>query len=367
MTTDLLYQIALTLVPQIGDARAKALALHFGEAKAIFNASVSTLSKVEGISTSLAQNIRDFKDFSRAEAEIRFIEKYKIQPLFLTDKAYPQRLLNGYDSPTLLYYKGVADLNASRTVAIVGTRLCTDYGKQFTEKLVAALANESVTVVSGLAYGIDAAAHRFALKNALPTIGVVGHGLDQIYPAEHASMAKEMILQGGGIVSEFRSGTPADRFNFPLRNRIVAGMTDATIVIETEIKGGSMITAKLANAYNKDVFAVPGRTIDKKSSGCNHLIQYNKAILLSHPDEFLSIMGWKRENKPAKKKQKALFVELTPEEKQIVALLETKEIVHIDEIHLQMGIHSSVIAASMLNLELNHMITSLPGKLYKLS
>jgi DNA processing protein len=366
MNADLLYQLALTFVPQIGDARAKALVQHFGEAKAIFDASVNTLIKVEGINLQLAKSIKDFNDYSRAEKELQFIERYKIQTLFLTDIKYPQRLLNCFDPPTLLFYKGKANLNASKTVAIVGTRLCTDYGKQFTERLVTALANENVTIVSGLAYGIDAVAHKSALKNGLPTIGVVGHGLDQIYPADHASLAKEMLLHDGGILSEFTSGTIADRFNFPLRNRIVAGMTDATIVIETEIKGGSMITAKLANGYNKDVFALPGRTIDKKSNGCNHLIQYNKALLLSDPDDFLSIMGWTNKKKPAKK-QKELFIELTSEERQIVALLGTKDMVHIDEINLTMGINSSAVAASILNLELNNIISSLPGKLYKLS
>jgi len=366
MNDDLLYQLALTLVPNIGDARARALIKTFGEAKAIFNAKPGILEKVEGISSLSIKSLKEFNDFSKAENELRFIEKYKVKPLFLTDPDYPKRLLNCYDAPILLFYKGNANLNASKIVAIVGTRLCTEYGKQFTEKLIKDLAAEDVTIVSGLAYGIDAAAHKAALKNNLPTIGVVGHGLDKIYPADHAALAKEMIQADGGILTEFFSGTKADRHNFPLRNRIVAGMTDATVVIETEIRGGSMITAKLADAYNKDVFAVPGRTIDKKSSGCNHLIQYQKAFLLSDAKDLLQIMGWTSNKAVTKKQQRTLFVELAPEEKLIVDLLQEKESVHIDEINLQSGLSSSTVAAAILNLELQNIVVSLPGKMYKL-
>ena len=366
MNSELLNQLALTLVPNIGDVQAKILINYLGDASSIFKSKKSSLEKIEGIGEVRARSIKEFDDFHLAEHEIKFIEKYKIKTLFLTDADYPKRLLNCYDSPTLLFYKGTADLNASKVISIVGTRSNTDYGKQFTENLVKDLSEQNMIIISGLAHGIDAIAHKSAIKNRLPTVGVVGHGLDKIYPSENTGLAKDMIKAGGGILSEFFSGTKPDKHNFPLRNRIVAGLSDATVVVETNIKGGSMITAKLADAYNRDVFAVPGRSIDKASSGCNHLIKYNKAILLTDTDELLDILGWREKKKEKVKQQKELFIELSAEEKQIVQLLQEKEMVHIDEINLQSGLTSSAAAAAILNLELQNVVASLPGKMYKL-
>lgn len=365
MNNELLYQLALTLVPNIGDVHAKILLQYFGAASDIFKAKQAALEKIEGIGSVRARSIKQFDDFKAAEKEISFIEKFRIQALFLTDEAYPKRLLNCYDSPTLLFYKGTADLNASKIVAIVGTRSNTDYGKQFTETLVKDLAAHDVIIASGLAYGIDAFAHKAAIKNGLPTVGVVGHGLDKIYPSENTALAKEMIQEGGGIVSEFFSGTKPDKHNFPLRNRVVAGLSDATVVVETLVKGGSMITAKLADAYNRDVFAVPGRSIDKHSAGCNYLIRNNKAILLTNAAELLEVMGWVTK-KPKPKKQKELFIELTADEKAVLHLLQQKDAVHIDEINLHSGLTSSAAAAAILNLELQSVVSSLPGKMYRL-
>jgi DNA processing protein len=365
MNSELLNQLALTLVPNIGDVQAKILINHFGDASSIFKTKKTLLEKIEGIGEVRAKSIKEFNDFHLAEHELKFVEKYNIKTLFLTDGDYPKRLLNCYDSPTLLFYKGNANLNASKVLAVVGTRSYTDYGKQFTEKLVKDLSEQNILIISGLAHGIDAIAHKAALKNALPTVGVVGHGLDKVYPSENTNLAKDMVKDGGGILSEFFSGTKPDKHNFPLRNRVVAGLSDATVVIETNIKGGSMITAKLADAYNRDVFAVPGRTTDKTSSGCNHLIKYNKAILLTDADELLEVLGW-TEKKKEKKQQKELFIELSAEEKQIVQLLQEKETVHIDEINLRSGLSSSSAAAAILNLELQNVVASLPGKMYKL-
>jgi DNA processing protein len=365
MNAELLHQLALTLVPNIGDVQSKILVQHFGSAAAIFKAKSSTLEKIEGIGPLRAGSIRAFQDFHQAEAEMAFIEKFKVQTLFLTDANYPKRLLNCYDSPTLLFYKGTADLNASKVVGVVGTRSCSDYGRAFTEKLVEDLAAAGIVVVSGLAYGIDAAAHKAALRHGAPTVGVVGHGLDKIYPSAHASLAKEMVKEGGGILTEFFSGTQPDKHNFPLRNRVVAGLCDATVVVETAVKGGSIITAKLADAYNRDVFAVPGRTTDKNSAGCHYLIRNNKAILLTEAPELLEVMGWQETNtKP--KKQRELFIELTPDERKVVGLLGEKDLTPIDEINLRSGLNSSAVAAAILNLELQNVVTSLPGKLYKL-
>lgn len=366
MHNELLYQLALTQVPNIGDVQAKILIQHFGNASDIFKAKTTQLEKLEGIGTVRAKSIKEFKDFLLAEKEIAFIEKYKIRTLFLNDEQYPQRLLNCYDSPTLLFYKGTANLNASKILSVVGTRSNTEYGKQFTEKLIKDLSASDITIVSGLAYGIDATAHKCALKNKLPTIGVVGHGLDKIYPADHAGLAKEMIKEGGGILSEFFSGVKADKHNFPLRNRIVAGMSDATVIVETHVKGGSMITAKLADAYNRDVFAVPGRVSDGKSEGCNHLIKHNKAMLLTGADDLLEVLGWKDKKKERVKKQKELFIELSADEKLLVQMLQQKETVHIDEMNIGSGLNSSAIAAALLNLELQNVIASQPGKMYKL-
>ena len=366
--SELLYQLALTEVPQVGCVHAKILAQQFGSAENIFKAKQQQLEKIEGIGGIRAKSIKAFSDFSKAEEEILFIEKYKIRPLFLTDKNYPQRLLNCYDSPTLLFYKGTADLNVLKIVAIIGTRNHTDYGKQATEKLVKDLSAQNVLVVSGMAFGIDAIAHKAAFKNDLPTVGVLGHGLDQIYPPEHSNLAKDMLKQGGGLLTEFRSNTKPDKHNFPTRNRIVAGMSDAAIVIETGIKGGSMITAELANGYNKDVFAIPGKITDHKSAGCNYLIKTNKAMLLTDAQELVEVMGWEEKSqKSGVRNQKELFIELSKDEKIIVDILREKEFVAIDEINFKSGLSSSAVAAAILNLELQGVVVSLPGKMYRLN
>ena len=367
MTGDLLYQLALTEVPNIGWVQAKILAQHFGEAEKIFKAKLSALEKIEGIGTIRANSIKSFSDFSNAEEEIKFIEKFRIKPLFITNKEYPRRLLNCYDSPTLLFYKGTADLNASKIISIVGTRTHTDYSKKITDKLIEELSSQNILISSGMAYGVDAIAHKTAVKNNLPTVGVLAHGLDQIYPPDHSNLAKDMLKSGGGLLTEFRSQTKPDKHNFPTRNRIVAGMSDATIVIESGIKGGSMVTAELANGYNKDVFAFPGKVTDSKSAGCNYLIKSNKAMLLTDAQQLIEIMGWEEKSQKAKvKSQKEIFIELSKEEKIIVDILNEKETVHIDEINLRSGLSSSAIAAAILNLELQNVVNGLPGKIYRL-
>jgi len=365
---EILYQLALTEVPNIGCVHAKILAQELGSAEKIFKAKHFLLEKIEGIGEIRARSIKAYKDFSKAEEEIKFIEKYKIKTLFLTDKDYPKRLLNCYDSPTLLFYKGDADLNSSKIIAIIGTRNHTEYGKQQTEKLVKELSSQNVLVVSGMAYGIDAIAHKTSLKNDLATVGVLGHGLDQIYPPDHSNLAKDMLKHGGGLLTEFRSNTKPDKHNFPTRNRIVAGMSDATVVIETGEKGGSMITAELANGYNKDVFALPGKVTDNKSAGCNFLIRNNKAMLLTDAEELIEVMGWEEKTqKSNSKSQRALFIELSKEEKIIVDILNEKETVHIDELNFKSGLSNSSMAAAILSLELQGVVATLPGKLYKLN
>jgi len=365
LSNDFIYQISLTLIPNIGDIHAKALINHFGNAGAIFKAKKKELEEIEGIGSVRARSIKEFENFNLAEEEIAFIQKYKITALFITDKNYPQRLLNCYDSPVILYYKGNADLNSSKIVAIVGTRNNNEYGKSVCKKLVEDLAEQNILIVSGLAFGIDSIAHKSALKNNLKTVAVLGHGLDRIYPTQNKSLAKQMIEQGG-LLTDFRSKTNPDKQNFPKRNRIVAGISDAIIIIETGIKGGSLITAELGNGYNKDVFAIPGRTNDTKSEGCNYLIKNNKACLITSADDLLENMSWKEQKKPSAKKQRELFIELTDDEKIIVNILQQQEQIHIDELYIKSGLSSSAVASALLTLEMQGVVNSLPGKIYRM-
>ncbi|MEO6814944.1 MAG: DNA-processing protein DprA [Ginsengibacter sp.] len=365
MQDDLLYQIALTLIPNIGDVHAKALVNHFGSAEAIFHATKKELGSLEGIGSVRASSIKNFTDFKRGEEEIDFVKKYKIKTLFISEKDYPQRLLNCYDSPPLLYYKGNADLNSSKIIAIVGTRNHNDYGKNICEKLIEELTNEDILIVSGLAFGIDSIAHRMSLKNNLRTVGVLAHGLDMVYPAQNASMAKQMV-KNGGLLTEFKNNTKPERQNFPSRNRIVAGLSDCIVVVETGLKGGSLITAELGNGYNKDVFAFPGRVSDSKSEGCNYLIKNNKAALITCAEDLLLNMGWKQNKKTSVKKQRELFIEFTADEKIIVDILQLEEQVHIDELYFKSKLSSSAVAQALLMLEMQGILSSLPGKMYKL-
>jgi len=359
----LFYQIQLTQIPNVGDVLARNLISYCGSVENIFKKNAH-LEKVPGIGPVTANNIKRFNDFKLVEKEIAFIQKNKITPLFYLDEKYPARLKNFQDSPVLLYYKGNADLNSSRSIAIVGTRKATDYGKEWTEQFVTELTALGVTVVSGLAFGIDIAAHKAAIKSHLPTIGVLGHSFTTIYPGQHRNISEKMI-EHGGLLTEFPSSAHFDKENFPKRNRIVAGMTDATIVIESGRKGGALITAEIANSYNKDVFAVPGRTNDEFSAGCHYLIKQNKAMLIESAADFVFNMGW--DNKtitPAT--QRPLFIELEETEIPIVELLKTTDALLIDDIALQINYSSSRLAAALLNLEFKGVIKSLPGKVYKL-
>lgn len=366
MHNDLLYQIALTLVPNIGDVHAKALVNRYGDAQSIFKAKKKDLDNMEGIGPVRAKSIKDFTEFTSSEEEIKFLEKYKITPLFITSENYPKRLLNCYDSPPLLYYRGNADLNTSKIISVVGTRNNSDYGRSVCEKFIDDLKAENILVVSGLAFGIDTIAHKASLKHNLQTIAVLAHGLDRIYPTQNKTLAKQ-ITEQGGLLTEFISNTNPDKQNFPKRNRIVAGICDAVVVIESSKKGGSLITAELGNGYNKDVFAIPGRINDSKSEGCNYLIKNNKAALINSADDFLDMMNWKPAPKPAAKKQRELFIELAPDEKTVVDILQQQESIQIDELYFKSGLSSSAVATALLMLEMQNVVLSLPGKVYKLA
>ncbi len=363
----LLHEVALTFLPSVGDILVKGLVSYCGGVKEVFDASHAKLQRAPGIGDTRAREIMNSNALERAAQELKFIEKNAIKPLFYLDSDYPKRLLQCHDSPVMLYYKGNTDLNMHRIVGIVGTRNATDYGKMVTEQIIDKLQSHNVLVTSGMAYGIDIIAHRAALKQGLPTVGVLGHGLDRLYPAQHKSTADKMYEQGG-LLAEFPSGTMPDRENFPRRNRVVAGMSDATIVVETKIKGGSMITATLANSYDRDVFAVPGNINQPCSEGCNYLIRTNRAAILDSMDEFLEVMRWTdAENTPAPPRQLQLLTDLSPDEKMVIDLLQEHKQLAIDELTFRARMPASQVAAALLGLELNGIVRTLPGKMYALS
>ncbi|MEO8150062.1 MAG: DNA-processing protein DprA [Bacteroidia bacterium] len=361
------FRIAITMINNVGNVLAKNLISYCGSVEAVFKEKVSHLEKIPGVGSVVAKSVKAFHDFERAEEEIKFMEKYKITPLFFLDKEYPERLKNCMDAPVMLYYKGNANLNVQRMVAFVGTRNATEYGKQQTEKIIEDLAAYKVTVTSGLAYGIDICAHKAALKNNLDTVAVLAHGLDRIYPSMHKATAQKMLEQGG-LLTEYRSGTNPDRENFPSRNRIVAGISDAVVVMEAGARGGALITAEIANNYNRDVFALPGRVDDTYSIGCNHFIKQNKASLMESAADIVYIMGW--EEKEKKKKdtplQRNLFLELSADEKSLMDMLTENGPTSIDSLVMKSNMQVSKIAAALLNLEFNGFVKSLPGKVYQL-
>ena len=358
----LIYQIGLTLIRGIGDVNGKKLVAYCGSPEAIFKESVSALLKIPGIGKSTVNSIKSQKVLDRAESEIEFINKFKIKPLFYTDTDYPARLLNCEDNPLMLYYKGNADVNSQRVIAIVGTRRATNYGKSRCEEIIDDLKNRNILVVSGLAYGIDSCAHRSSLELGMNTIGVLGHGLDRIYPAHNRKLAEKMIDQGG-LLTEFTSNTKPDRENFPKRNRIVAGLADAVLVVESDRKGGALITAEIGNSYNRDVFAVPGRIGDDYSRGCHFLIKTNRAALVESGNDIAYMMGWE-DVIVEKKSQKELFINLSDEEKLIMKTILENEELAIDQITIKTKLSTSKVAASLLNLEFEGLVKSLPGKLY---
>lgn len=362
-----LHQIALTFVNNIGPTLAKTLVSHFGDAESVFNASKSRLLNVPGIGGKTIGQLNFNEALIRAEAELRFIEKNDIEVIFYTESAYPKRLKNCNDSPALLYSKGNADLNVRHIVSIVGTRNATEYGKHLCRQLVEELQQYNVLVVSGLALGIDVTAHRECVKLDMPTVGVLGHGLDRLYPGQNRSTAEKMILNGG-LLSEYPSGTIPDRENFPQRNRVVAGMADATVVIEASVKGGALITAEIANSYNRDVFAFPGRVGDDYSEGCNFLIRNNKAALLTCAADLAYSLGWEKTDKLQPVEQFMLPIDLSAEEQTIFNILHQHTgAIAIDDLTIKTNMPTSRLAMNLLNMEMQGYIRSLPGKMYSLS
>lgn len=366
LMNELLYQVALTKIPLVGAVTAKNLVSYCGSAEAVFKATKKQLLKIPGIGNVTVANVLDKASLDLAEQEIEFIEQQNVRPIFYLDDDYPKRLRQNNDAPVMLYFKGNAELNTSRIIGIVGTRTPTPYGISICEKLVEELKPYNPLVVSGLAYGVDATAHKKCVEIGLPTLAVLGHGLSTIYPAQNRKLAERMI-ENGGVLTEFASHVPPDRENFPMRNRIVAGLCDALIVVETAERGGSMITANLASGYSRDVFAVPGRVKDKFSQGCNLLIKKNIASLIHNADDVARHMSWASKKEDSVSNQPKLFLELTEPEKKIVDLIQEKEELGVDQLSYLTHMRNTELAALLLNLEFQGVVRSLPGKRYVLS
>lgn len=363
MTNQKLYEIALTLIPGIGVVNGKKLVAYCGGAEAVFCENRKALMQISGITENIVNGIFSKDVKLRAEQELNFVEKNEIKPLFYLDSDYPKRLQHCHDSPILLYYKGNADLNVSKVIGIVGTRNITDYGRYAVEKIVEGLSSDNILIVSGLAYGVDSAAHRTALKYDLATVGVLGHGMHIIYPAENRKLSTNM-LEKGGVLTEFISGTQPDRENFPKRNRIVAGMVDCLVVVESALKGGAMITADIANSYDREVFALPGRIGDIYNEGCNNLIKTNKANLITDAADIRYVMRWDVDTKVVAK-QMRLFRDFSEDEKKVMEVFEKNNVAHLDDIIVATDLTPSKIASVLLSLEFDGVLTALPGKRYQ--
>ncbi|KIQ21464.1 DNA processing protein DprA [Flavobacterium sp. MEB061] len=360
---DLFYLLALLKVEGVGDIMAKKLLTHFGKAETVFTTKTNQIAAIDGVGSVLLKNLRDKSIFEKASNELDFIKSNDIKVSFFQDENYPERLKHCFDSPVLIFSAGNMNLKNKRIISIVGTRQITSYGTDFCRKLIEDLAPLDPVIVSGFAYGVDIVAHQIAMENNLQTIGVLAHGLNQIYPKTHKKYVAKME-ENGGFITEFWSSSNPDKENFVRRNRIVAGMTEATIVIESADKGGSLITANLANDYNRDVFAVPGRVTDKYSQGCNDLIKTQKASVLSSAADLIYMLNWDIEKK-VKSIQKSLFVDLEPDEQKVYDFLIKNGKELLDIIALQCDFPIFKISGVLLNMELKGVIRPLPGKLFE--
>lgn len=371
MTDKRIYQIGLTMINGVGDILARHLLQTLGDAEVVFAEKQQLLGRIPGIGSHLAAEIKRPEILQRAEKELAFIEKNNISCYYLTDADYPARLRECPDAPILFYFKGNTNLDASRIISVVGTRNATEYGRGLTESLIKDLAEAipNLLVVSGLAYGIDICAHRSALHNQLPTVAVLAHGLDRIYPSSHRNTAVEM-LESGGLLTDFPSGTEPDRPNFLRRNRIVAGMSDCTIVVESAEKGGSLVTADIAFSYGRDVYSFPGRVGDSHSKGCNNLIRQNKAGLITSADDLLSALCWDIQATATPAQTELFFADTdvsVPEQNPVLAIMRTRNEIHINELALVLEMPVHQLSTLLFELEINGKIKALPGNIYKLS
>jgi DNA processing protein len=358
-------QIALTFVPQIGPITARTLIGHFGSAEAVLAAKGTEIVKVHNIGQQVANELKDVSlPLELAEKEVKWALDHGVQIIGLMDNQYPERLRENADSPLILYFKGTRfeALRDTRVVAIVGTRIPTDYGRLICQEITEGLKPYNVTVVSGLAYGVDATAHKAAVQHDITNFGVCGNGLAMVYPDDHITLAEKICLNGG-LISEFAHNIGPNRENFPMRNRIIAGLCQGLLVVETANKGGSMITAELASGYSRDLFAVPGRSKDPKSRGCNQLIKDSRANLVESADDIAALMGWK---KGPKLIQPSLFTDLNPQVKQLLEVVRAHPQIQIDDLSFKSGLSGGVLAGHILDLEFRGILKTLPGKRYML-
>lgn len=360
-----LFKIALSQLHGIGPSRASQLIAKMGSINDLFAKNNREIYLQTGIAKSILDHMNRENALLFAEKQMAFNLKNSITTHFFLDRDYPRRLKQCQDMPIVLYSKGKMDLNNRKIVSIVGTRNQTEYGYKVLKELINTFIGNDILVVSGLAYGVDISAHRFCIDNTIQTAAVLGHGLDRIYPFRHKKTAIEM-MEFGGLITEFGINTNPDRMNFPMRNRIVAGLADATIVIESKAKGGSMITAELANDYNRDVFAYPGDVDKPYSEGCNQLIRGQKAHLITNGNEFLNFMNWKEERiQPSP--QRILFEEFSDEEKIVLEILQQNKELHMDVISFKSNLSASKMNVILFNLEMKNAVAQLSGRRYKLA
>jgi DNA processing protein len=363
---ELLFRMALTAVWQMGDVQISTLLKYFETAERVFSAQRRELECIPGIGAVRASAIKSFKQFSGIAREIEHCRSTGTQILVRGHEGYPARLEHCPDAPSIMFFSGNHPPELPKVISIVGTRSPTSYGKERVVELVEVLGGFKVLVVSGLAYGVDTIVHRESLKKGLATIGVLGHGLDKLYPYANRQLAEDM-KQNGGLLTEFMRGTKPDRQNFPRRNRIVAGMSDAIVVVESGLKGGSLITAELGNDYNRDVLAYPGRSIDEQSMGCNSLIAASKANLVTCGEDVVSFLNWSVKQHKQEPMQMKLFDQLSEEEQQAVNIIATHQPISIDKLVQLLSGNAGKIASLLLSLEMKGILALLPGKLYAVS
>lgn len=356
--------LRLQNIPNIGDVIAKKLINYCGNPVAVFQDKLQNLLKIDGIGTHTLKVLHDTKHLKAAESEYEFVQAKNIGYSYFMHADYPAYLKHCIDGPVLLFKKGNIDLEGRKIISVVGTRKITAYGAAFCEKFIADIAPLNPIIVSGFAYGVDICVQKAAVKHGLQTIGCLAHGLNQMYPKLHAKYVTD-VEKNGGFLTDFWSTSSPDRENFLKRNRIIAGMSEATLVIESAEKGGSLVTADIANSYSRDVFAVPGRAGDKYSLGCNNLIKQQKAHMITSAADLIYMLGWNVEEKKMQTVQKQLFVELDTEEKSIYSYLqkEGKQLLDSIAIACQMPIFKT--SSTLLNMEMKGVVRPLPGKLFE--
>lgn len=362
--SDLQYVLALQHVPNLGDASAKKLIRHAGSAEAVFKEKKTALLKIDGIGSTKLADLFSAENLKAAEKEVDFIRQHGIETLYYLDANYPERLKHCFDGPILLFQRGNVDLVNKKILSVVGTRKVTPHGIRFCEQLIEELAPLDPVIVSGFAYGVDITAQNAALKHGLQTIGCLAHGLNQIYPGVHQKYVRG-VEANGGFLTDFWSTDVFDRNNFLKRNRIIAGLSEATVVIESAEKGGSLVTADIANSYNREVFAVPGRPTDSQSRGCNMLIKSQQAHVLTSAADVVYILNWHSQT-AVNAVQKQLFVELEDEEEAVYGYLKENGKEQLDLIALNCHIPTFKAASLLLNMELKGVVRPLPGKIFEI-